>query len=297
MARLEEAAEENARKAERLQHELEQTQLELAARVVELDSKKGVMGAGQSQDKAGSEGLRSRLSELEARLAEYEIIEDDIADLSHFKEENARLHKEIEALKQALAARESAAPISVAPPDVAIATPAPAVAASEGLYEPPPESQALSADPFLLSQDDDILKQFAAAVNEPMGAKDGEPELGAEPMEIARAVDVAVEIDPSIQSVPIDSDQEIAPLLDGPVGSPSASVEAVDADPLNAPVDTDKMLAEASGMAESEEADGLPLEGALDAEKLLKEASAFDEALSQDDLLGEFKDDKKGGKA
>ncbi|OFZ12417.1 MAG: hypothetical protein A2Z20_06625 [Bdellovibrionales bacterium RBG_16_40_8] len=43
--------------------------------------------------------LLEKISDLEERLAEYEIIEDDIADLSVFKEENARLKKELETIK------------------------------------------------------------------------------------------------------------------------------------------------------------------------------------------------------
>ena len=45
---------------------------------------------------AASVVLQDKIKDLEARLAEYEIIEDDIADLSMFKEENLRLKDELE---------------------------------------------------------------------------------------------------------------------------------------------------------------------------------------------------------
>ena len=44
--------------------------------------------------------LLAKIKTLEGKLAEYEIIEDDIADLSNFKEENARLKKELDTLKR-----------------------------------------------------------------------------------------------------------------------------------------------------------------------------------------------------
>ncbi len=43
----------------------------------------------------------TKIKDLEARLAEYEIISEDIADLSFFKEENVRLTKELEAARTA----------------------------------------------------------------------------------------------------------------------------------------------------------------------------------------------------
>lgn len=50
----------------------------------------------------------NKIKELEARLAEYEIISEDIADLSFFKEENERLSKELETLRSS-PPKESAA--------------------------------------------------------------------------------------------------------------------------------------------------------------------------------------------
>lgn len=54
-----------------------------------------------------------RLKDLEARLAEYEIISEDIADLSFYKEENSKLQKEISSLKE----KNEAAPASEPPPE------------------------------------------------------------------------------------------------------------------------------------------------------------------------------------
>ncbi|MCX7978649.1 MAG: hypothetical protein N2578_06555 [Bdellovibrionaceae bacterium] len=50
-----------------------------------------------SEEKAALEG---KIKELESRLQEYEIISEDIADLSFYKEENQKLQREIEALKK-----------------------------------------------------------------------------------------------------------------------------------------------------------------------------------------------------
>ncbi len=46
-------------------------------------------------DFEGKQDLERKVKELEGRLQEYEIISEDIADLSFYKEENARLQKEL----------------------------------------------------------------------------------------------------------------------------------------------------------------------------------------------------------
>ena len=48
---------------------------------------------------AEQDELMNRISELEGRLEEYEIIEDDIADLSLYKAENDKLKEELQRLK------------------------------------------------------------------------------------------------------------------------------------------------------------------------------------------------------
>lgn len=75
--------------------------------------------------------LEGKVKELEGRLQEYEIISEDIADLSFYKEENARLQKELNELKGGADVPEPAKP-----------------------------------EPKANSVDDDLMKEFAAAIQD-----------------------------------------------------------------------------------------------------------------------------------
>lgn len=100
--------------------------------------------------------LESTIKDLEARLAEYEIISEDIADLSFYKEENARLQKELEA-------KGGAAAVAATP------EPAPAPQAAPAEEMPPertvavPEPEAAPVDP--------LLAEMAAAAENPAVSK------------------------------------------------------------------------------------------------------------------------------
>lgn len=134
-------------------------------------------GSMSSEEK---EELNGKLRDLEARLAEYEIISEDIADLTRFREENDDLKKQIEALKAGGSAPAAAAPASAAPsqpePEVVAAAPAPEPTPTpEPQSVPEPAAQDLAAladqpgdapaDPNADSLiDDDLMKEFAAAV-------------------------------------------------------------------------------------------------------------------------------------
>ncbi|QDK44827.1 hypothetical protein DOM22_06450 [Bdellovibrio sp. ZAP7] len=137
--------------------------------------------------------LDNKIKDLEARLAEYEIISEDIADLSRYKEENEQLKTELTSLKQAppapAPAPTPAAPVAEAAPAPAPTpepTPAPEVAAEPGITEadvdaaiaaaeaeatpaaaePAPEvaaTEAASAESESII-DDELMKEFAAAV-------------------------------------------------------------------------------------------------------------------------------------
>lgn len=127
----------------------------------------------KGEDK-GEAVLEAKVKDLEARLTEYEIIEDDIADLSMYKEENARLKGELEAFKTPAPAGKAAkveAPVPPPPAPVVEAEPVDASAAMLGLEDLTGATSAdtnkvvefESVDPELA---DDIMAEFAAAVKE-----------------------------------------------------------------------------------------------------------------------------------
>lgn len=97
----------------------------------------GGSGGGDSSVTADNSDLMARINELEERLVEYEIIEDDIADLSLYKTENEKLKEELQSLRARLG---GAAPSAVEDPG------APVVAVPEEVVPPPLESTEPEAE-------------------------------------------------------------------------------------------------------------------------------------------------------
>ena len=99
--------------------ELEKEVLEKDRKIAELnkqltqssgsggDSSGGEMSAAVAAGANDNSDLLAKISELEERLMEYEIIEDDIADLSLYKTENEKLKEELERLKALAGGEES----------------------------------------------------------------------------------------------------------------------------------------------------------------------------------------------
>ena len=77
---------------------LEQEILTKDKEIAELH-KQVTHGGGAEGDGGNDAELMAKIDELEARLQEYEIIEDDIADLSLYKAENDKLKAQLESLK------------------------------------------------------------------------------------------------------------------------------------------------------------------------------------------------------
>ena len=79
--------------------QLEKVKSEMAARETAIQDLKTQLemarSAPQAAPAANNSGLEARIKELEARLSEYDIISEDIADLSKFKEENEKLKKQL----------------------------------------------------------------------------------------------------------------------------------------------------------------------------------------------------------
>ncbi len=163
--------------------------------------KKQIAEKKDSGSEADANALQVRLKELEAKLAEYEIIEDDIANLSMYKEENKRLRSELDKLQ----AGGAPTPISeaVTPPEP---TPEPAAVVPEPVVEVAPEPipepvaeiapQTIEASAAVIPEgnDDDIMGEFVQAVAE-QGTKENPipppVEASAAPAEEAPVIEKA----------------------------------------------------------------------------------------------------------
>ncbi|WP_253696297.1 hypothetical protein [Bdellovibrio bacteriovorus] len=163
---------ESAKKVEALQAQLKDA-LQAAEAASAAPAAAGGGDAG-GMSAAEKEEMNGKLRDLEARLAEYEIISEDIADLSRYREENDNLKKELEALK-AGGAQPAATPAAPAVEPVVEATPEPEPepTPSEPVsVEPPVQADAATpdapAEPAATGAadliDDELMKEFAAAV-------------------------------------------------------------------------------------------------------------------------------------
>lgn len=141
-----------------------------------------------------------KIKDLESRLNEYSIIEDDIADLSFYKEETVRLQSEVDKLTAELAALKEAeerapkatvvaaaaepdvAPAaSIAPPDPVAAIPEPAPVAV-----PEPAAPAAASTDFDFI-DNDIMAEFERAVAEQKAVTEAAKQAKAESKKAAQA--------------------------------------------------------------------------------------------------------------
>lgn len=147
--------------------EIQKLKLEIAEKETQLaEAKKAAAGATGAMSEADKKALEDKVKDLEGRLAEYEIISEDIADLSFYKEENGKLQKEIEALKGGgvtAAAPAAPAPVAAAPAPAAPA-PVPAAPAADGALvatpEAAPAAAAPTAAPAAPPDNSDLMNQF-----------------------------------------------------------------------------------------------------------------------------------------
>lgn len=156
----------NSAEIAKLQDELKAREKQLQQ--AEQQLQQALAKSAATPDNSGSAAFEEKVKDLESRLSEYEIISEDIADLSFYKEENARLQAEI--TKTRNAAGEAAPPAAEVPP----VTEAPVAAASPPVAAPADESPTAPAEAAPAAApgdiDDDLMKEFAAAVAEQKAA-------------------------------------------------------------------------------------------------------------------------------
>ena len=130
-------------------------------------------GAGGAVDTGG---LKKEVDELRARLQEYEVIEDDLANLKKFQKENETLRQKIEAMEKAPA--PAAAPVAApapapsAPPVLSVVQDTPVVIAggeqaeaapaeaNTNVLEPAAEAAPVSAEKTAKQKEEELLSEF-----------------------------------------------------------------------------------------------------------------------------------------
>ncbi len=194
------------------------------------------------------EAVMKKVEELEGKLQEYEIIEDDIADLSLFKDENAKLKEELEALKAGRASPAPAEPVAEAPAEAA----------------PEPEAEEKS---------EDLVAEFAAAVESPEPpAPDADKKVEEAPVIPTEAVASALEPEA----------QEAA----APEASPEPEAQPEAEEKVAAPTKDDVLSEVASSTAPKEEAATATEEEPFGTDDVLAEfAAAVNESLSSEDVV------------
>lgn len=192
------AASANSAELEKLKRDLAEKE-KLLAQAKEQAAKATAAPAAPAAPAVDTSALDSKIKDLEARLAEYEIISEDIADLSFYKEENAKLQTQIAALNGGAVPATAVAPEAnrEAPAVINVDTAAPAPAAPEPVVAPvapAPEpavaavdtgvgvsAAATTGDPAPAApvgdavniSEEELMKEFAAAVAEQKSATGG----------------------------------------------------------------------------------------------------------------------------
>lgn len=218
---------------------------DLQAKEAEINSLKQ---SGNSKIGQETGALSSKIKELETKLAEYEILEDDIADLSLYKEENTRLRVELEKIKGGGA--PSAAPPANAAPVAEVAAPPAA----------------------------DIVSEFASAAA-------ASPTPAPSALEDVKIPDTGNPMADFESTVKIERQMQNKPAPTGVNAgtAPAAVAPQAEADDLfaefskpseeEAGLDTDKMMAEMAALVSMEPAAGSALEDKVDTDKMAIEAN------------------------
>lgn len=244
---------------------------------VAADGAPAAAGGISDEEKAKME---AQLKELQGKLAEYEIISEDIADLSFYKEQNAKLTKELEALKGGAAPAAGATAAAQAPP------PPPAAAATAAPSAPPPATPppAPKEEPAIVGKSK--ANEAAPATPPPApAAPEAPPQAAATPDPAVNVVDndLMAEFNAAVEKQQGDAPVE-------PAAPPAPAEEAAATVDLGA-MDVDKMMAEAAAIksdgpdVSAEQALGVT----LDENKLLQEATALQGVTPEDKkLMGQF---------
>lgn len=194
--------------------------------------------------------LLAKIKILEDRLTEYEIIEDDIADLSVYKEENAKLKRQLEAIKAGTSSpmvEDFAAAVENAPvgTEVRGESVEEAVAAAEAISESVPEpTDALdrAVEPIV----EPVAKSAPVSAPAPVAAAEPAPTVVSSDENVPGTTDVFAEFQG-------DENKDILSELGD--------------------IDADRMLEEIKDLGDGMQADANVLDEEVDLEKMAKETT------------------------
>ncbi len=252
-----------------LKKDLETKQAEIKA----MKDSGGAVGAATSTGEGGAAAatmseedkgkLLSQIKELQGKLQEYEIISEDIADLSFYKEENAKLQAELKRLGENPAPAAAPAPVAAVP---APSAPVPAV--------PNPTAQPAPAEPVVASAPAPTPSTVAAEVATAQVATPTPTPSAPQAAPIAEAAPAESGIDTELmkefEQAVAEQKKPVALAVETPVELPPAAAESVD---------FDKMLAEAQQIQSAPSGSvPAPKLDDMDPAKLEQEAAQLQEA-------------------
>jgi hypothetical protein len=208
--------------------------------------------------------LETQIQELQKKLEEFDIISQDIADLSFYKEENQRLQSEIDALKKGAPAKglneappadvkstelKQTGPKQTEPKGPSPLKPVPDQKAAEPAPEPtakadaPPPAEAPAVTAVQEVGDEDLIKEYAAMVDAHRSAiLPSADSTTAAKMAAAKEIgEPATEVD--LGTMDLDKMVAEAGTLDENAAAPTVDV-------LNENTDPDKIAAEATSMVD-----------------------------------------------
>ncbi len=287
--------------SQRLLVEITNLKTDLEGKKKQIEEMKTASANAPAPAAAGLSGeekaaLDNKIQELQAKLSEYEIISEDIADLSFYKEQNIKLQKELEGLKGGGAAPSAPGPAAAAPAP----TPAPA---------PPPPVETPKEEPAIVGKSKAEPEPVVAAAPAPEAPAPA-AEAAAPAMDLAIDDDLMAEFAAAVEKQKTGADAPApAPAAAAPAPAASAPAGATAAAPADIPaeggdidlgqMDMDKMLAEAAGI-KADEGPEVSAEAALgaglDESKLLQEAAALNSVSPEDKkLMGDFENFVKKG--
>lgn len=201
------------------QEELTKTVAQLTNEKAELEKKVAAGGAAAGGD-AGKQlaELNDKIAKLEAKLSEYEVIEDDLANLKKFQQENKQLKAQLAALQGGAAPAAEAPAEAPAPAEAAPPTPAPAAEAAPAAA--PAETSPLAAAEATVSETkaaesfdgivDKVEESLAAPA--PAGASATDPAIAqkvTQPVADAGAALDAATADKPVEPKPEKSDADL----------------------------------------------------------------------------------------